>query len=120
MPVNEEADGLRLLTLVSACGAFVAVLRDPSSLTPIVKLRSPRRSPFRGALIRSSDFVTCSPSNRTMMHGNGLQDLNGRGARPRTDWHRPGFARRDLSAKIARPAGRKLKSKPGMGRRCRR
>jgi hypothetical protein len=60
---DEKADSVRLLILVGACGAFIAVLRNharSSSLTPIVSLRNLRRS--RRALIRSADVVMCSPS----------------------------------------------------------
>jgi hypothetical protein len=48
----KKADGLHLLILVGACGAFVAALPDherSSSLAPIVNLRSPRRSRSRRA-----------------------------------------------------------------------
>ena len=47
MSANEDADGLRLLILVGACGAFVAVLRNHPE---IVLAHTDRESPKSAAL----------------------------------------------------------------------
>jgi hypothetical protein len=61
MSVNEEADGLRLLILVGACGAFAAVLRNHAE---IVLAPANRQSPKSAALPRFQigPFLACQTS----------------------------------------------------------
>jgi hypothetical protein len=113
-----------------------AIARRSSSLTSIVNLRTPRRARSRGALIRSAGSPWCSPYVDRMVDANPSQGVNGpsgpygpvghggssrlppaASALPRTVW--VGIALRDLSGKIAHPAGPQGRNSAGRGRRCR-
>ena len=71
---DEETDGLRLLILVGACGAFVAVLR-----TCMSEVRGP---PVPAGLIRSADVPMCSPAVKGWCTQTRSQGVNG----PRALW----------------------------------